>query len=496
MQTSRIYVLLSMAFAFVNAITLSHLLPWIDEVMMLDTSYNMAFHGSWETTAWYRVAGEYPFSTYPPLYQMLACGWMWLFGSSLIVVRSLNLLFTFVLGGVSLRLMERHGLHLTSWATALFTMLLWGTSEMAWIYRNGRPDMLCALVCVFTVLTIDHYLLEKSRVHRLAVIATSALLLCSGIQAAVYLCALWLFFFMSMRGQRKESVHLLVLLLSGFLIGLVLVSLFMLAHGRLMAFACSIIQYSATLSGIALAVLPWAGEVFGFSSAPFTQKLLELNTEASLIQRLALMAEYRSFVILSLVALLAYIESFRHNWRNLLSDKGFLWLLCAFYVPIMMNLAGRFTVYYRWMAFLPLMVAVTSIATRHRFWCAVFNIVALLLTVFGIKSILPDEQWNYKNLRSFVERQHFKPSDAVVCPFSTFYEMKSVCDSCYFVGIFPTEYIDHVDYIIETTDDNEFDQPITNYVNRLKADTTVVLTALDHCKHPALTLYQVRKKHE
>ena len=496
MQTSRIYVLLSMAFAFVNAITLSHLSPWIDEVMMLDTSYNMAFHGSWETTAWYRVVGQYPFSTYPPLYQMLASVWMWLFGGSLIVVRSMNLLFTFVLGGVSLRLMERHRLKLTQWSTALFTMLLWGTSEMAWMYRNGRPDMLCALIFVLTILAIDHYLLVKSRVHRLSVIATSALLLCSGIQAAVYLCAIWLFFFISIRRQRKEAVRLLALLLSGFLFGMGLVSLFMLAHGRLMAFSCSIIQYSATLSDIALAVLPWAGEVFGFSSAPFTQKLLELNTETSLFQRLALMAGYRSFVILCLVALLAYIASFRGNWRNLLSDKGFMLLLCALYVPVMMNLAGRFTTYYRWMAFLPLIVSVTSIASRHRFSCIVFSIVTILLTIFGIRSMLPDEQWNYGNVRSFVQRQHFKPSDAVVCPFSTFYEIKPVCDTCYFVGIFPTEYIGHVDYIIEASDGDEFDKPITHYVNSLKADTRVVLTTIDHCDHPSLTLYQVQTKHE
>ena len=54
----------------VNLITLRHLAPWVDEVMMLDTAYNAAFHGSWETTAWYRVVGQYPFSTYPPLYQL------------------------------------------------------------------------------------------------------------------------------------------------------------------------------------------------------------------------------------------------------------------------------------------------------------------------------------------------------------------------------------------------------------------------------------------
>lgn len=184
------YVLLSLAFIIVNLATLSNLAPWIDEVMMLDTSYNMAFHGRWETTAWYRVVGAYPFSTYPPLYQMTAAVWMWLFGGNMVVVRSLNLLIAFMLGGICLRLMERHGVNLTLWTTGLFSVLFWGTSEMAWMYRNGRPDMLGALFVSLTVLAIDHYLQTRSLSARMTVIASSALLFCSGIQAAVYLCAL------------------------------------------------------------------------------------------------------------------------------------------------------------------------------------------------------------------------------------------------------------------------------------------------------------------
>lgn len=413
------YVLLSLAFVIVNIFTLSNLTPWIDEVMFLDTSYNAAVHGSWETTAWYRVAGQYPFSTYPPLYQMLAAVWIWLFGSSLVTVRSLNLLITFLLGGVCLRLMKRHGLRLTPWAVTLFTVLLWGTDEMAWMYRNGRPDMLCALLFVFTVQAIDSHLFAKSPTTRIAVIATSALLLCSGIQAAAYLCAAWLYSFIVMKGRRKEAIRLLVLLLIGILVGMLMVMLFMLAHGRLEAFVGSIIQYSVTLSNLALTVLPWAGEIFGFSSTAYTQKLLELNTgQASFMERIASFAGYRSFIILTAVALVAYATSFRNNLSKLLGDKGFLLLMFAIYVPVIMNMAGRFTTYYWWMAFLPLAVAVTFVATRHRLWGAVLGVAAMLLTVSGIRSMLPDGHWSYGNIRSFVQRQHFKSSDAVVCPFS------------------------------------------------------------------------------
>ena len=490
------YVLLSLVFIILNVITLSNLAPWIDEVMILDTSYNMAIHDSWETTAWYRVVGQYPFSTYPPLYQMLATVWIWIFGYSLVTVRSMNLLFVFMLGGICLHLMKRHGTQLTVWTVVLFTFLLWGTSEMAWMYRNGRPDMLCALTFAFTVLAIDGYLLEKTPTTRLAVTVSSAMLLCSGIQAAVYLMALWLFYFMIAKGKRGECCRLLILLLTGILFGTLLVALFMLSHGRLVAFASSIIQYSSTLSSIAQMVLPWIGDLFGFNSMPYTQKLQELKTESGIIEQLCSITEHRSFIILSMIALAAYATHFRNNMRHLLSDKGFLMLLCAFYVPFIMTIAGRYPIYYHWMAFIPLVTAILSIAARHLFWSAAFGVMAVLLDVSNMKSVMPDKQWNYRNICSFVQRQHFKSSDTVACPFSTFYEIKPVCDTCYFLGIFPTEFLGDVDYVIEAADGDEFDKPITNYVNKLKADTTVVLTAIDYCEQPSLTLYQVQTKYE
>lgn len=55
------YLFLSLVFTVINLFTLKNVMPWIDEVMFLDTSYNAVYHHTWSTTAWYRVAGEYPF---------------------------------------------------------------------------------------------------------------------------------------------------------------------------------------------------------------------------------------------------------------------------------------------------------------------------------------------------------------------------------------------------------------------------------------------------
>lgn len=490
------YVLLSLAFVMANVFTLSNLAPWIDEVMMLDTSYNAAFHGSWNTTAWYRVAGQFPFSTYPPLYQVMAAVWMCLFGGSLVAVRSMNLLVVFLLGGVCLRLMKCQGVSLTPWTTALFACLLWGTSEMAWMVRNGRPDMLNALSVALTLLAVEYDLTFKTMFSRILVVFAVALLECSGIQAAVYLCALGLFSFMVGGERRKEYLRLLVPLLSGLFLGMVCVVLFMILHGRGLAFVTSIVQYSATLSGLAMAVLPWAGDTWGLDVAPYTQKLLLLTTKMSLGQRLLSIVEFRSFLILAVMTLIAYISYFHSNLRVLRYDRGFLCLLLAFFAPVMMVVAGRFTTYYRWMAYLPLLFSIVSIAARCRLWQYVFCVAAVAVSIIGVRSMAPDEHWNYGNLCAFVQRQHFRSSDAVVCPFSVFYEMKPLCDTCFFVGVFPTEFIRRVDYVIEAPDGDEFDRPISNYVNKLKADSKVVLTAIDHCEQPSLTLYQVKSSHE
>ena len=483
------YCLLSLVFITINILTLSNLPPWIDEVMFLDTSYNAAFHGSWQTTAWYRVAGQRPFATYPPLYQLLTAGWMWLAGSSLVVVRSLNLLITFVLGAVCLRAVHR----LSPLTAALFALLLWGTSEMAWMYRNGRPDLLCALVFVFAVQAMQCHLKAKSPATCLAVVATSALTVWSGFQTAACICVLCPFLFV-LKGRRKQVATLIAIVLVGLVLGSILLGCFMLAHHRLLAFACSIVPYSATLSAIALAVLPWAGDVFGFPSMPYVQKLLQLGTPASLCQQMAAFAGYRSFLVLAVTTFSAYVTCFRHDLRMLMRDEGFLSLLFALVVPVAMMLAGRFTPYYLWMAYLPLLMAAASVATRFRRWRVVLIVVALAMTIGGIRSLQSPRHWNYGNLRSFVVRQYFQSTDAVVCPFSLFYELKPVCDTCYFVGIFPSEYLGHVDYIVESTSGNEFDQPITSYLNKLREDSAFVLTAIDHCHQPSLTLYKVEKR--
>ena len=488
------YLLVSLAFVAVNLLTLQNLLPWIDEVMILDTAYQAAFQGSWETTAWYRVAGQYPFSTYPPLYQMLAALWMMLFGGGIVAVRSLNLLVVFVMGGVCLRLVRRYLLPLHPWQTALFALLLWGTAEIAWMYRNGRPDMLCALLLVLSVQAIGRHLAAPSISSRIAVAAMAALLVGTGIQAAVCLLALWLFGFIVLRGKRRLLIRLLALLLTGMLLGVLAICLFMWMHGRLLGFACSIIQYSATLSAAVLALLPWVGELWGFSTAAYTEKLTSLSVESGLTDRLAEAFACRSFLLLAIATLVAYLLSFRRRLSALCTDKGFQLWMVAVYVPVIMTFAGRFVNYYFWMSLLPLVVSATVVAACHRWSGMVMGVMALLLTGWGVESMSDSEGNAYRRLQSFVHRQQFKPTDAVVAPFSLFYELKPLCRTCYFAGIFPAEYIGRVDYVIEAPDGNEYNRPISDYLDQLRRDTTLIVTAVDRMQHPALILYQIQEK--
>lgn len=490
------YLFLSLVFTVINWVTLKNVMPWIDEVMFLDTSYNAVFHHFWSTTAWYRVAGEYPFSTYPPIYQFLVSMWMWLFGADILVVRSLNLFIVFLLGALCLRMLKNTGVLLSPWLVTVFTLLLFGTSEMAWMYSNGRPDILCALVFAVTMYTIERYFHRNSLRTRIGIVLSAALLVGTGLQTVAYLGILMLFLFLMLRKHSKQLLQLLLLLLVGLFLGMCMVALFMYAHGRLIGFASSIVSYSATLSKIALLLLPWAGETFNFSAQPFVQKLLEQTPSLSLSERLVSVAAYRSFLILSIEGLLAYILSFRKCLRKLLNDKGFFLLIFAISVPIMMNIAGRFPIYYRWMAFLPLVMSVLFLVSKQRWALIVFSVTALFLSLEGVKSLFSNNHKDYENMCHFVERQNFSPTDKVVAPFMMFYEIKPLCDTCYFAGIFPTEFIGNVDYVIDVSEGDEFDQRITDYISKLQKDTNFVLTKIDTCEHPSLSLYKVRKIHD
>ena len=97
------------------------------------------------------------------------------------------------------------------------------------------------------------------------------------------------------------------------------------------------------------------------------------------------------------------MAAYASHFRDRLLKPAFLLLLFALYVPVVMTLAGRFPIYYRWMVFLPLLFAVTMIAARQRLWRIVFSVTAVAMTVVSIRSMMPDEHWHYANLQSFVQ---------------------------------------------------------------------------------------------
>jgi hypothetical protein len=162
----------------------------------------------------------------------------------------------------------------------------------------------------------------------------------------------------------------------------------------------------------------------------------------------------------------------------------------------MMNIAGRFPIYYRWMAFLPLVMSILFLVSKQRWALIVFSVTALFLSLEGVKSLFSNNHKDYENMCHFVERQNFSRTDKVVAPFMMFYEIKPLCDTCYFAGIFPTEFIGNVDYVIDVSEGDEFDQRITAYISKLQKDTNFVLTKIDTCEHPSLSLYKVRKIHD
>ena len=155
------FIFISVLFVVVNILTFDWKLAWNDETELTDTPANYVEFGQWISKAFSDYGGKAPFSIYVPLHQMFLALWMKIFGFSMISARSFNLLLTFSAGWGLLafvrRLLNRYP---NAISVIIFSLLFWGCFEFAYIYRNGRGDMLGVLLCVMLANHVYDYIIS------------------------------------------------------------------------------------------------------------------------------------------------------------------------------------------------------------------------------------------------------------------------------------------------------------------------------------------------
>ena len=361
---------------------------WVDEVQFSDPAVRLAGGAGFTSTAWFAQRSDEFFAGNVPLYSLLLSGWVRAFGVSPVAVRSLNYALAALLCLLLCRLALSRGWLSQDRSTLLAALILAGHSVM-FSFRMGRYDVLS--MCLFA-LGAWAWAQPSLRRSLPGLVAIGALLPWAGLQtlpaAVVYCALLWL---LLGRGALWRGMAVGAGAVAGS------AALFWLywSHGVWTAFR-------ASTSGIGL---------IGQSVA---QKLAHLPA--------AYLSDKSAACLIVAACLLA--------WRGRTRLLTFA-LACAVLLPAALHLAGKFPVYYGWMTYLPLAVAVAAgleAAPRGRVRAAAFACAALAVTV-GLPARMAAVaiQWRDRDPRAveqMIDGARIGPADRVVADFKLYYALE------------------------------------------------------------------------
>jgi 4-amino-4-deoxy-L-arabinose transferase-like glycosyltransferase len=194
--------------------------PWEDEAFYSNSAYNLAFHGSYDTTA-FELRGfiQHPENPHmymqPPLYGLVTAGWFKVFGFGAVILR-LQAVFWGMLTLLSLWLLLRSGgipppirLAVTAFVSTDYFFLLSAS--------DGRMDMMCTAL---GTTAIAAYMVLREKSLPWALIASHTLIVASGLThptGIIYFCGL---VFLTLYYDRARlRMNLLPLVVLPYLVG-------------------------------------------------------------------------------------------------------------------------------------------------------------------------------------------------------------------------------------------------------------------------------------
>lgn len=495
------YFILSILFVVVNVISFEWKLAWNDETELTDTSANFVEFGQWISRAYPDYGGKVPFSIYVPLHQMLLALWMKIFGFSMISARSFNLLLTFSAGWGLLtfvkRLLKKNS---NSISVFIFALLFWGCAEFAFIYRNGRGDMLGVLLCVMLANYVFDYISTKNKTLLYVISFLSGLLIWSALQACIFAVAALLFVIaIYYKEYKNEFIKVAIYMFIGFVVGFALMMLFFWYNDHLFPFLVSIASLSGTLKSVAASLLPYVGPTFGLNPEEWLAKLADDEVGPSIFEKILSIYDFITYDIL--LAVLIFILLLKRSniekpqWRH----PVVLFLLFVILVPVFMNFAGRYVEYYRWMSYLPLVVSLIIFVElfEKKYITKGVLLVAFIISAVGVFSMFDKEQKEKNDaIKLLCQRLPVNKSDVVCAPDEFFYEIRKKSNECYFTKHYPVKYLDVNSINFYIKNKNDFETKHNTKFSRqlqkaLDENPSIRLMPVDSCELLKVVVYKV-----
>jgi hypothetical protein len=316
-------------------------MAWLDEAGYADPGVNLAVGNGFTSSVWYNVYWGNFWFAYPPLYALLLASWIRWLGVNFTTIRLFNVAVISVIAIALWHYSVRSG-----WFSSLFgrvaivllPLLGYGAS---FTYRSARADTVCILVAA---LALNASLLPNSRWRAAALIAVGVLVPWSGLQLGAFVVVLALLVGI---WWPREAIRVFLPLGVGMALGLVALFGFYAANGSLHDFLAATFGSLNTIVGqIAHLFLlrdERSAEHFGQLPALVPTGLFE----------------DRSTVFVATAAILLLIALRQTRDAAAFKASRFA-VVAAFVIPIFMELAGNYWLYYTWMGLLTVGIAVVA----------------------------------------------------------------------------------------------------------------------------------------
>jgi len=385
----RILLLLLAAFLLVNGLTLSRYPSvWVDEVQFADPAVSLASGEGFTSTAWFAQHSTQFWAGNVPLYSGLLSVWLRVFGISILAERSLNLVIFAAVVLLIWRWM-RNSQTVTSltWRLIAVTLLLCGHA-MVFSYRSGRYD---ALGMVLAALVLNLWQ------RPLWLVPVGLLIPFAGLQLIP--AGLVLGVIVSVFGGRPAAIRAATLT-AGIGIGAVCLRSFYMLNGAWEGFRAST-------------------SAIGQMRQSIVEKLLSLPSDYVTDKSRVLVA----------IALLILLWSGRSMLQSATRRIAGFAIAALILLPAALHMAGKFPIYYGWMVFIPLVIALAHSAERlpvARYSVGALIVLAALagLPLRMLGAVSNFSQRDPARVEAFV-RQAVPQNTTVVADFKTYYALRS-----------------------------------------------------------------------
>lgn len=321
------------AYALLSFVSLRWYPVNVDEPAYTDPAASLALGQGFTSGAWYAQGYEAFWAGNVPLHQACLYLWMKLFGTGLVAVRSLNILFVVAGIGLLWSAVKRLGILKTPGVRlATVALILCSHAGAVWV-NIGRPDAICVALAGFMLFAFS----LEGRLWRLALLglagaaapwAAIALALVVGFAGVVLVLCF-----------RKRFLGEVLCLAAGGLAGAASLVALYHSQGVLDAFLQSILPHSSFFADKIRCIPPPVG---------------------GLKQRLGGLTDYTLLCVFAATAC-AWLASWRERAARPFLALGFLALAG---VPVLLAGVGVFPAYYAWFALVPGLVALMALWER------------------------------------------------------------------------------------------------------------------------------------